>query len=279
MAKKTAEEEKAIATQSVPMDLVPFDYGEDEGAGFENLTPKDRQIPFIKLLQGLSPEFAKGTVDGAKPGMFYNTVTQRLYKPDEGFIFLPALTQNVYAEWVPRNKGGGYKGRHPIDSPIVADAIERSTEFGKYLTKGEGNQLVETFYVYGVLCSEDGYAESMAILPFWSTKIKSYKGWMTRIDQFRPRRPDGSPTKPPMWSHLTRVRATMTSNKNGEFWIPKTSSADPRGMLESMVGPTDERYLLGKATHDFVKSGEMEKKVDFGASGGDEAPEADSTFQ
>jgi predicted heme/steroid binding protein len=52
---------------------------EDDAAqgGFENMGQEDRALPFLRLLTNTSPEV--GEVDGAMPGMIYNTVTGQLY--------------------------------------------------------------------------------------------------------------------------------------------------------------------------------------------------------
>ena len=46
----------------------------DAGAGFENQTGDDIIMPVFHLLQALSPQVADGTVDGARPGLLFNSV-------------------------------------------------------------------------------------------------------------------------------------------------------------------------------------------------------------
>ena len=47
------------------------------------------QIPFIGIIQALSPQLQKDDplyIKGAEQGDIFNTVTQEIYKADEGFL-------------------------------------------------------------------------------------------------------------------------------------------------------------------------------------------------
>jgi len=53
-------------------------FGDDLQQGFENMTQEDMALPFVRILGQLSPQVTDGDakfIDGAKPGMIYNTVT------------------------------------------------------------------------------------------------------------------------------------------------------------------------------------------------------------
>ena len=53
----------------------------DAKLGLENMDQDDLALPFLKLLQNSSDETKKkhsSYVEGAEPGMFYNTVTKKL---------------------------------------------------------------------------------------------------------------------------------------------------------------------------------------------------------
>ena len=51
-----------------------FDYGEYSHSGFEGTTVNDLSIPFINVLQPLSPEVTDQTIEGAKAGDLLNSV-------------------------------------------------------------------------------------------------------------------------------------------------------------------------------------------------------------
>jgi len=259
MAKAKTEEETKVATTPPQTGgaMVVHDYGDDAGKGYEHQSKADSSIPIINLLQALSPIVV---AEKAKAGQFYNTVTEQVWDREKGFLFLPATTRHVYAEWVPRNEGGGgggYRGQHEVESTIVAKAIKESVKFGKFKTD-EGNNLVETFYVYGVICGDDGRPESMALLPFWSTKIKPYRAWMTRLRGFN----GANGGKIPLYANLTKITSMLTHNKeNKQFYIPQIGSGDPRGLLQSLLAQDDERFLMAKACNLLVDSDMA--KVDF----------------
>lgn len=249
--------------------LEVFDYGEDAGGGFENQTNKDLQLPWLKLLQGLSPEVTKSTVDGAKPGLWMNTVTKEVYPRDKGFLFVWATTSHKFGIWTPRKEGGGFHGHLEIDDPRVLKAVENAEEFGQYKDPADPTkQLVECHYVFGVLCDEDGYAQGMAVIPFKGTAIKPYRSFNTRLDGFRLRAPGRKPQKPPLYAHLTRITSEEAKNKKGEFYIPKFQSYDPRGLLWSLLKQDDERFQLAKTCCEQQNEGKL--KVDYEKSGADD---------
>ena len=71
----TAKKDVAKAPQAgLPAEMMA-DMETQAGAGFEGATAEDFSIPFITILQKMSPqcdEDSDGYVDGAKPGMFWD---------------------------------------------------------------------------------------------------------------------------------------------------------------------------------------------------------------
>ena len=68
----------------------------DSGSGFEGVTTDDLQIPFIRLIQALSPQIDKSDsnyIEGSGAGDIFNTVTKQHWAGDEGVVVLPALFQ------------------------------------------------------------------------------------------------------------------------------------------------------------------------------------------
>lgn len=246
---------KAVAKRK-STEVAAVNYGEDASAGFENQTRADIAIPFINVLQALSPEIEK--IDRAKAGMLYNTVTEELISPDAGLTFVPATTDHCYVEWVPRDEGGGYKGQHVPSSELVKEALAKGS-FGEisteYNEKGEpaGNDLVETFYVYGVLCDGDTPI-GMAVLAFSSTKIKVYKKFNTRLRTYMHPTPDGGKANPPLFAHVERLSSFKDKNNKGEFYNFAISPANGT-TANSLLATDDARYQAAKDCRDMVESG------------------------
>lgn len=273
MAKKPETE---LETKSSASALTVADYGEDAGAGFEHQTKADIAVPFIVLLQPMSPAVTN-EVPGAKPGCFMNTVTQQVYDREEGFLFVPATTRRVFVQWAPRDAGGGgYRGQHEVESKVVVDAIKSSAKFGKFKTD-DGDTLTDTFYVYGAVCDRNGVADGMALMAFWSTKIKAYKTWMTRLRQ-PVTMPDGTKKSPPLFANLARFTSVMMKNDKGSYYVPVPAFGDPRGQVASLLLPTDERYQMAKACGMLVASGEAKVNYEAQQDGGETAEDPGHPF-
>ncbi len=282
-SKKTEDATTAVTVPDKNVGMTVYEYGDDAGKGYENQGKADISVPFINMLQALSPLVA---TEKAKPGDYFNTVTEEIFSRDKGFLFVPGGTRRAFAEWVPRNNpdgsqkqdagGGGYRGEHAVESTIVAQAIKNSVKFGKFFTP-DGNVLRDTFYVYGCLCGENG-VNTMAIMPFWSTKIKPYRAWMTRLRQMTLQTPDGKtivgpdgkPARPPLYAHHTRFTSVQTQNSAKQmYYVPAITSADPRGLMYSLLPLNDERLQMAKECKMLFESGEA--KVDYSKStAGDE---------
>jgi hypothetical protein len=53
-------------------------FGDDLQQGFENMTQEDMALPYVRILGQLSAQVNEGDgkyIDGAKPGMIFNSVT------------------------------------------------------------------------------------------------------------------------------------------------------------------------------------------------------------
>jgi len=194
-----------------------FDYSAYAGMGFESHTREDYAVPFLTVLQALSPQIE--TIPSARPGMLFNTVTNELYDGKTGVAFVPAETQHVFVEWRPRELGGGFIAVHPLHSEVVRKA-KAEQPFGKYkVIKGDknSNDLIETYYVYGILVKPDGSTEKM-IITFTSTKISAYKHWMTKARTVQVGLPDGRKVTAPLFAHRYRIKSEKEENPKGSFF-------------------------------------------------------------
>lgn len=64
-------------------DLLPVRAGkpEEELVGRENVSQRDMILPVLKLLQGMSPGVADGSIEGARAGLILHTASQQVLKP------------------------------------------------------------------------------------------------------------------------------------------------------------------------------------------------------
>lgn len=253
MATKKKEETTELATVNEASVPAAFDYGSDIGAGYENQTSADQMVPFIEVLQGLSPacqgEDAKG-----RPGMLRNTATNDLYSGRTGVLFVPATTDHVWVEWRPRDAGGGLVGRHACDSDEVKAALARPrNEKGKVINAA-GNEMVETFYLYGVLCEEDGTPTSPAVLSCYSTKIKPYRQLMTRLRTFQIP-VQGRKVCPPLFANLLRLTTREEKRTAGASYNLVFEAANDNNLAASLLRPDDARFEAAKALRESVLAG------------------------
>lgn len=271
MAKKESET-KDLATQGTQA-VGAYDYGEHAApvgkvaAGFEHHSSEDTSIPFISLLQPISPVVVQKKVPGAESGMWMNTITQELFANPKGLLYVPSTTRHEWVQFKPRAAGGGFVDRYAIDSDVVAKAKAKSAKFGEYYVDNEGrtgdkgDELSETFYVFGVACDEETPL-GVAVIAFKGTMIRAYKTWMTVIRQHTVPGPGGQKVTPPIFAHLARMTSDMKTNSEGTFYVPVVTPAIGGSVSKSLLAPTDERFKMALACRQMVEAGAAKVNYD-----------------
>ena len=269
-ASKNGNKGEAPATAMTPppetQAIEVFDYGDDAGQGFENQDMADRKLPIIELLQSNSPEVAesKGKVWA---GMFRNTVTGEFY---EEVFFTPAITDHCWTEWIGRDDGGGFRGRHRKDAKIVGEAVARNDgrAIGKLKVPQPPDQktgkpqpdheLVESFEIYGIVYDKTGEVMGFAMIPFVSTKIKVYRAWNSAIGNFAPtiNGKKLSPGQVPIFAHRVKMTSESETKGTNTYMVPVLSPAEGGDDLKTSLLPkNDPRYVAAKKLHDDVLAG------------------------
>jgi len=135
--------EKKVAEVS-SSDLIPFD---DDllsaGTGLEEASADDYAIPFLRILQSMSPQLKKSDgkyIQGAEEGNFFNTVTESVYDGTEGVMIIPCAYKKKYIEWVTRGNGGGFVSDEHSAS-ILKEC--KKDDNGRFMWTN-GNQIAET---------------------------------------------------------------------------------------------------------------------------------------
>lgn len=238
---------------------LPYDYGEYAGQGTDDMSQKEQGIPFLKVLQALSPEVTgpKGQVEGAKAGLIFNTGSQELRKTVR---VLPAARLHLIQEWRPRNSGGGLVNQTIMargDSYPAAyqDAAKRAEKdgrkFGDFWT-GEpkkSNQLSECYQLFCVVLDDDNNPVGMAVVPFTSTAIKVYtKQYSRRINSLTQR--------PPMFSIPIELGVTHESNSEGNWFNWEIKFPEENNPIKSMIAPDSAAFRAGAELFKLVKSGQ-----------------------
>jgi len=144
--------------------------GDDKADGFEQINTGTMAIPFIRVLQKLSPQLDKRKpeyIAEAEEGMFFNTITHEVYGNEIEVVV--GKFEQIFIEWRPDR--GGFAGYH---SPENAERLAATRAFGQMKT-ATGNILQEN-YVYMVLVA--GHEkEGICVLSLASTALKVAREW------------------------------------------------------------------------------------------------------
>ena len=249
MTTKENSSSKAVAASAPAGSMaMPFDFGEMAGEGMENMTAADQAVPFIRILQALSPEVAKkdSKIPGAEPGLMLDTVTRELH---ESIVIVPCITEHLYVEWRPRSQGGGFVGRRGLHDAVIPQC--RKNEKGRLITP-DGHELVETFYLacMTLASADDTVPAGFAMLAFTSSGIQPYKKSIGELRKF-----PGAP----LFAHRLRVSTDEQSNSEGTWynWVLRPVNqpdGDPvfrNGVLSSLINPSGPQAALLDAARNF----------------------------
>ena len=176
--------------------------------------PEDLAIPFIGVLQDLSPQIKKREakhIEGAEVGDIFNSVTNELWKGDEGIIVIPCAFEAKYVEWVPRAKGGGFVQAHDIESDIMQRTERAEVENGFVDKLPNGNEVLLTAYHYVLVLDDDGNA-TRAMVAMAKTALKKSRAWNTMISNIQLDDGQGGKFNPPSFGYTYRLKAGEESN-------------------------------------------------------------------
>ena len=194
---------------------VPVDFYDEQGVGLEEADSESYAIPFLQVLQSLSPQLKKKNaayIKGAAEGDFLQTVTKETFNGEKGVLIIPVHFTRLFTEWVPRDQGGGFRGVHAQSDPIVATGLRDDS--GR-LHIENGNILTDTRYHYCLLLTEEG--PQAVLLSFTSTQIKKSKQWLTVMRSLKLANKQGRLFNPPTYSHIYRLTTAEESNSKGTW--------------------------------------------------------------
>ena len=246
------ETNKAVVTVDTTKSNLPAgweDMANDAGAGLGNTTSADYAIPFVSILQALSPQLNKqdgAYIKGAESGQVFNSVTKATVEGEVGIRVVPVAYVFKNVEWKPREQGGGFVAAYTREeSPRDVTRDDRGRDI-----LSNGNLLTATAYYYCLLLHDDGSFEQ-AVISMSSTQLKKSRTWNSMMSQIKLRGPKGLFT-PPTYSHIYRLKTVPESNNNGNWY----------GWAISNEGMLDDRdiYVAAKEFSASVLSGAVEAK-------------------
>ena len=238
-----------------------YDYGNLSGAGAEDITADDTLLPFVRIAQPLSPELEKKEekyIPGLEAGQYFNTSTQRKYgrSDEEGcpWVVHVCVKERAFAEFVPRNDGGGFVGQRVETDPLVMDLRAKFGKFGKLINEEDNTEIIETYYLFGIVPPDENNPDPEAIvLPFASTGITPVKQYLMRMKPLLQR-------SIPIYAPRVRIVTHYTQNKKGKFYKPELRF-DGDAPRDYLLSPDDPLMKVCDELRISVKAGQV--KADY----------------
>ena len=244
MAKSTENVPTVKEEAALPTTTPIVDFSADMETGFEDADSSSYAIPFLRQLQATSGQCKKQDPDyikGAEEGDFYNTVTEKVYKSEDGIIVVPCHYNHKYNEWAPDR--GGFRGSHDVAgySGLTKTKL-KDNKGNEYEANAEtGNALQDTREHYVLIVNPDGTTEP-ALLCLSSTQMKKSKKWMTLMQGIRI---NGQTA--PMFSQRYKLSTVGESNDKGSWAGIKIEHV---GQVTSV-----EEYKAAKQFREMVRAG------------------------
>ena len=223
--------------------LATLDFVSDSGMGLENIDKSDLALPFLKLLQSGSDETKKRHakyVEGAEAGMFYNTVTKKLYSGEKGINVIPVFYKMTYPEWAPFERKEG-RPIHNDRGPGIMSQTTQNDKNKDMLTNG--NEIIKTANHFVIIL---GDRPEKALMTMKSTQLKVSRSWNSLIeDQFEINPKTNKSVPAPMFSRVYKLNSVENS---GSFtW---------HGYNINLVKKVDDAgiYQMAKDFHNSLKN-------------------------
>ena len=229
---------------------LPANMFEDDAAkGLGAIGQEDLALPFLKILGQLSPEVNKRDgkyVEGAEPGMIFNSVSGELYDGVKGIDVIPCFYKLEYIEWKDRGEGLG--------APIAiydssSDIMSKTKPDANYKDRLPNGNYIEKTASHFVIVSGD--SPSTALISMKSTQLKISRKWNSMMSGIKMKGANGMFT-PASFSHIYKLKTTQMSNDKGTWF----------GWEVSKVGPVTDKglYDQAKAFSENISKGSVKAK-------------------
>ena len=217
-----AKKDVAKVDAGVPAELED-EFLEDVEEFEESLTQDDMAVPFLQVLQALSPQVTDGEdqfIEGAQKGQLFNTVSKECYNGKEGVTIVPVRYKHSFIEWVPREDGGGFVSEwSPEDRPDIHTS--RNDRNQDIIVEGSpkgtsGNQIVDTATHYVLIVSDKGDPQP-AVMSMSSTQFKVSRNWNSQISMRTVQTSKGKKRPPRFWDAWT-LKSVLNKNDQGSWY-------------------------------------------------------------
>lgn len=184
----------------------------DAGMGVQDLKTEDLAIPFLKVLQKMSPELDDLDV---RAGDIFNSVTKEGISGKEGVRVINCAYQLQYIEWEPRGTGSGAP-HHIYAAGEEMPETERGEDNKDYVRDGNGRYIERTAQHYVLVIDEDGMTQQ-ALISMKATQFKKSKQWNSALKSLKMKDAKGTLFTPARFSHIWLLKSVAEENKNGSW--------------------------------------------------------------
>ena len=192
-------------------------FGDDLQQGFENMTQDDMALPYVRILGQLSAQVNEGDgkyIDGAKPGMIFNNVTNEIFDGKKGIKVIPCYYKKDYPE--KSDKGDMMAATvavHLPNSPI----IQTGKREGSKIRLPNGNYLEETAYYYVLMETKAG-GMTPALITMKSSQLSVSKNWNSMMKTIQIADGKGGYAIPPMHGVVYNLASALQKNDKGTWY-------------------------------------------------------------
>lgn len=229
----------------------PLDVEGDAGGGFEAADKAAYAIPFLSIIQALSPQLKKGNakyIDGSEEGDIFNSVTNDLFKAEKGLLVIPCFYKQEYIEWADRKNPRPGEGTGPFNTfPPHHPIIAATPAVNGARTLENGHILSDTREHFVMVLNTDGRV-SPAVITMSSTQVKRSMQWMSIMHEQKMTGSRGNVFTPPMFAIVYHISTHNEENKRGQSW---------KGYAIKKYGTVDnpDLYAMCRKFRDDVKVG------------------------
>lgn len=184
----------------------------DGMGGFEGITSETVAIPFVRVLQALSPVCKKKNdsyVEGAEEGKLFNSVNKRVI--DTPCEVIVGRFDRYFIAWKPERQGFAGAFSTDVMRKMLEDGTVRVAQDNR-IYDAQGNHYSDT-YVYYVVFPEF-LQDGVCIISLSSTQIKAAKKWnrMLTTTQY-----PGTTQKALPWHMRWTITTPQMSNEQGDW--------------------------------------------------------------
>jgi hypothetical protein len=252
MAKKKETQEVAVKEEAGA--LTTFGALEEmSGQGFEGADKDAFAIPFLRILQSGSPQVDDSEpsyIEGAKPGMFFNTITGELY--GKSVKVIPVTYGRAFIEWAP-NRGGFIKDHG--NNPVILDRVTEVDD--KHNAILDNGNVIQDTRTHTVLLADNVHAGPV-ILSLTSSGIKHSKKWMTLMNGLLL---PNTTKQAPMFASVWEVETVKNENDDGKWYQIGNKSSTA---IKNLAWVNQQQLEAAVACSKMVSSGAA--KADWGST-------------